>query len=132
MACLQSWQPICLVERRATLPGKFRRIMLVLLAIALAGGAGILALSRQRLNLEAPPDAGVARETEMHIAPEISGRLAAVYVRAGQPVKRGDLLALLSNPELAASVVQSKAALEQSRTDRNNVFAGVRQEEVNI
>jgi HlyD family secretion protein len=106
--------------------------MLVLLVIALAGGAGILALSWQRLNLEAPSIAGAVRETEVHIAPEISGRLAAVYVRGGQRVKRGDLLALLSNPELTASVVQSKAALEQSRADRNNVFAGARQEVVDI
>jgi HlyD family secretion protein len=41
-------------------------------------------------------------------------------------------LATLSNPELAASVVEAKAALAKARADRDNVFAGVRKEEVDI
>jgi HlyD family secretion protein len=53
-------------------------------------------------------------------------------VKPGQRVKKGDLLALLSNPELTASVLESKAALGRSRADRDNVFAGVRKEVVNI
>jgi len=39
-------------------------------------------------------------------------------------------LATLSNPELAASVTETKAALAQARADRDNVFAGVRQEQI--
>ncbi len=100
--------------------------------IALAGGASFVALGAQRTGLEGPPIPGVVRETEIHIAPEISGRLASVFVTAGQRVKKGDILALLSNPELTASVLESKATLEKTRADRDNVFAGVRKEEVNI
>jgi multidrug resistance efflux pump len=74
----------------------------------------------------------MVRETEILIAPEISGRLAAIYVRPRQHVKKGDLLALLSNPELTASVLESKAALGKAHADRDNVFAGVRKELVNI
>ena len=48
----------------------------------------------------------------------------------GQEVRKGDVLATLSNPELAASVAETKAALAQARADRDNVFAGVRQEQV--
>jgi HlyD family secretion protein len=111
---------------------KPRRAFLLLAVIVLAGGAGIFALSTLRPNPEAPLITGMVRETEILIAPEISGRLAAVYVRPGQKVKKGDLLALLSNPELTASVLQSKAALGNARADRDNVFAGVRKELVGI
>ncbi|MGA7323233.1 MAG: efflux RND transporter periplasmic adaptor subunit [Rhodomicrobium sp.] len=110
----------------------WRRIIRVLALIALAGGAGFLAAKWRRGVAEAPLIPGVVRETELHIAPEINGRLAAVYVRPGQLVKKGGLLALLSNPELTASVLQSKAALGKARSDRDNVFAGVRKEVVNI
>jgi HlyD family secretion protein len=109
-----------------------RRSILVLAAIALAGGVGILAFGTRQTEAEAPLIAGVVRETEIHIAPEISGRLASVFVIKGQRVKKGDMLALLSNPELTASVLESKAALAKARADRDNTFVGPRQEVVNI
>ena len=108
-----------------------RRRILILAVIALAGGAVFLAFRAQRTEAEAPLVPGVVRETEIHIAPEISGRLASVFVTKGQQVKKGDMLALLSNPELTASVIESKAALAKARADRDNVFVGPRQEVVN-
>jgi len=103
------------------------RAFLLLAVIALAGRASAL-----QANPAAPLIPGMVRETEILIAPEISGRLATVYVRPGQQVKKGDLLAILSNPELTASVLESKAALGKTRADRDNVFAGVRKEVVGI
>ncbi len=111
---------------------KSRRFLLLLAVIALAGGAGIFALGALRPNPEAPLITGMVRETEILVAPEISGRLATVYVRPGQRVKEGDLLAMLSNPELTASVLESKAALGKTRADRDNVFVGVRKEVAGI
>jgi len=109
-----------------------RRAFLLLAVIALAGGAGSVSLSALQATPEAPLMTGMVRETEILIAPEISGRLATVSVRPGQQVKKGDLLALLSSPELTASVLESKAALGKTRADRDNVFAGVRKELVDI
>jgi len=106
--------------------------------IALIGGMAVLAvavigavalLDRPRIN---PPIAGVVRETEIHIAPEVTGRLTALLVKSGQPVHKGDLLATLDNPELAASVGEAKAAWAAAQADRDNVYAGVRAEEVAI
>jgi HlyD family secretion protein len=108
------------------------RRILVLAVIALAGGAGFFAFGAQRTGPAVPPIAGVVRETQIRIAPEISGRLESVFVTKGQRVKKGDTLALLSNPELTASVFESKAALAKARADRDNVFVGVREEVVNI
>jgi HlyD family secretion protein len=48
----------------------------------------------------------------------------------GQRVSKGDLLAVLDSPELAASVEEAKSAERQARADRNHVFAGVRKEQV--
>ena len=108
------------------------RRILILAVIALAGGAGFLAFGAQGTGPAAPLIPGVVRETEIHIAPEISGRLEPVFVTRGQHVKKGDILAVLSNPELAASVFESKTALGKARADRDNVFVGPRQEVVNI
>jgi HlyD family secretion protein len=109
-----------------------RRAFLLVAVIALAGDAGSVSLSALQAKPEAPLITGMVRETEILIAPEISGRLATVSVRPGQRVKKGDLLALLSNPELTASALESKAALGKTRADRDNVFAGVRKELVDI
>jgi multidrug resistance efflux pump len=74
--------------------------------------------------------AGVVRATEIHIAPEVSGRLARVLVRPGQSVQRGEPLALLGNPELWAAVAEARAQVDKAQSDRDRVYAGVRQEEV--
>jgi multidrug resistance efflux pump len=76
-----------------------------------------------------PPLAGMVRQTEIRIAPEISGRLTSVAVRAGQAVRKGELLAQLDNPELAASLGEAKAAAASARAERANVYAGLRDEE---
>jgi multidrug resistance efflux pump len=74
--------------------------------------------------------AGVVRATEIHIAPEISGRLVRVLVQPGQSVPRGEPLALLGNPELWAAVAEAHAQVDKAASDRDRVYAGVRQEEV--
>ena len=76
------------------------------------------------------PILGVAHETEIRIAPETDGRLGSFQVSAGQTVRKGDILATLSNPELAAAVEEARANLATARADRANVDAGVRKEEV--
>ncbi|MDR3532198.1 MAG: biotin/lipoyl-binding protein [Rhodopila sp.] len=104
---------------------------------ALIIGAGILAAAafglwyaRSRQADTSAAVAGIVRTTEIHIAPEISGRLASVLVKPGQAVQLGEPLALLSNPELWATVVEARAQVEKAASDRDRVYAGLRQEEV--
>ena len=73
---------------------------------------------------------GSSHETEIRIAPEINGRVESFRVSAGQTVRKGDVLATLSSPELAAAVEEAKANLATARANRANVDAGVRKEEV--
>ena len=64
------------------------------------------------------------------IAPEVSGHLAQVLVSRGQHVNRGDVVALLSNPELFAAVGEARAQVDLAAATRDRVYAGAREEQV--
>ena len=102
-----------------------RRLILVLAGAALLAAVAIVFLVPRH----APPLAGMVRQTEIRIAPEISGRLTSVAVRAGQAVRKGALLAQLDNPELDASLGEAKAAAASAKAERAHIYAGVRDEE---
>jgi multidrug resistance efflux pump len=97
---------------------------------ALAAAAGILIFLIVKPGIVGQRAPGVVQSTEIKIAPEISGRLAQFAVAPGQNVHRGDTLAELSNPELEAALVLATAQLGQARAERDRIYAGPRQEEV--
>ena len=104
-----------------------RRRLVGIVILAAIGGGAIYLLLRS----EAPaPIEGIVHATEVRVAPEVGGHLAAVHVRKGDRVKRGDMLAELSALELSASVEQARAAFQSAVADRNNVVAGVRSEQI--
>jgi HlyD family secretion protein len=103
------------------------RLIAAVAALAVAAVAVAVLVPRQAA---APPIAGMVRQTEIRIAPEITGRLASVEVHAGQTVRKGEVLAVLDNPELAASLGEAKAAAASAKAERDRVFAGPRAEEV--
>jgi HlyD family secretion protein len=109
-----------------------RRPWLIGLAAVLVVGAVAAFVVLGSRPAAAPPIAGMVRQTEIRIAPEITGRLASIAVQAGQAVRKGELLAQLANPELQASLGEAQAALKSAIADRANVYAGVRAEEVAI
>jgi HlyD family secretion protein len=106
-----------------------RRARLLVVAIALAAIA-LIAYRAWTAPASQAPILGVVHETEIRIAPETSGRLAAVKVKPGDHVRKGDVLAILSTPELAASLLEAKANAASARANQANVNAGVRKEEV--
>ena len=73
---------------------------------------------------------GVVRTTEIRIAPEVAGQLAAIKVEPGARVRTGDIVAELSAVELTASVAQARAQLAAAKASRDHVYAGVRAEQV--
>src|SRR5271166_1042957 len=77
-----------------------------------------------------PSIVGVVRTTEVRVAPEVGGQLAAIKVHKGDRVRAGDVVAELSAVELTASVGQARATLAAATADRNNVYAGVRAEQI--
>ena len=102
------------------------RIVALGLIVVAAGACGYW-LSRPG---PTPPIVGLVRTTEVRIAPEVAGQLTAIKVRKGDRVRAGDVVAELSAIELTASAGQARAALAAATADRNNVYAGVRAEQV--
>jgi HlyD family secretion protein len=78
----------------------------------------------------ATPLIGIVRATEVRVEPEVTGQLVAITVEKGAHVHAGDVVAKLSAIELTAQVAQARAALAAATANRNNVYAGVRQEQV--
>jgi len=101
-----------------------------LLGVIVIGAIAFAAYRAWTASASSAPILGVVHETEIRIAPEASGRLIAVKVKLGDHVRKGDVLAILSSPELAASLLEAKANEAGARADRANVYAGVRKEEV--
>jgi HlyD family secretion protein len=104
--------------------GRRLRFLIAIGSITPAAYQAWTATAASALNL------GVVHETEIRIAPETSGRLVAVKVKPGDHVRKGDVLVLLSSPELAASLLEAKANAASARADRTNVLSGVRKEEI--
>ena len=104
-----------------------RRIAVLGLILVVAG-VGAYLLSRA----EPSQIIGVVRATEVRIAPEVAGQLATIKVQKGERVHAGDVVATLSAEELTAAVVQARAALDAARASRDNVYAGVRAEQVAV
>ncbi len=106
------------------------RIVLAILAVAVGVGLAAALVFRPWEANRRPPIIGVAHKTEILIAPDVNGRMTPFRVAAGQAVRKGDTLAVLSNPDLAAAVEEAKADLATARANEANVLAGVRQEEI--
>jgi HlyD family secretion protein len=106
---------------------KRARAGIIALGLILAAGAGGYVLWHRA---GATPVVGVVRATEVRVAPEVGGQLAAIKVQKGARVRAGDVVAELSAVELTAAVGQARAALAAASASRDHVYAGVRDEEI--
>jgi HlyD family secretion protein len=100
-----------------------------IVAIALVLVAGVLIYSGRRSG-SAATIVGVVRATEVRVEPEVDGQLVSIAVAKGVHVHAGDVLATLSAVELTAQADQARAALASATANRDNVYAGVRREQV--
>src|SRR5262245_27482394 len=105
-----------------------RIVALGVLILVAAGGVGY-ALWRSG---PPAPLVGVVRATQIRVAPEVGGQLAAVKVQKGAQVRAGEVVAELSAVELTAAVGQARAALAAAAANRDHVYAGVRAEEIAV
>jgi HlyD family secretion protein len=106
---------------------KARRAAIVAIALVLV--AGVLIYSVRRPG-SAATIVGVVRATEVRVEPEVDGQLVSIAVEKGAHVRASDVLARLSAVELTAQADQARAALASATANRNNVYAGVRREQV--
>ncbi|WP_076865649.1 HlyD family secretion protein [Bradyrhizobium mercantei] len=103
------------------------RVAMIAIPLVLVAGALIYAGSRAT---PAPAIVGVVRSTEVRIEPEVNGQLVSIAVGKGAQVRAGDVVARLSAVELTAQADQARAALAAAVASRNNIYAGVRREQV--
>src|ERR1700719_4614793 len=104
-----------------------RRAAIVATALVLV--AGVVIYSERRSG--SPTSiVGVVRATEVRVEPEVNGQLVSIAVEKGARVHAGDVLARLFAVELTAQANQARAALASATATRNNVYAGVRREQV--
>lgn len=109
--------------------GKANRAAIVVIALVLV--AGILIYCERRS--ESPATiVGIVRATEIRVEPEVNGQLISLTVGKGAFVHAGDILARLSATELTAQADQARAALASANANRNNVYAGVRREQLDF
>jgi HlyD family secretion protein len=100
-----------------------------IVAIALVLVVGVLIYFERRSG-PATTIVGVVRATEVRVEPEVDGQLVSITVEKGARVHTGKVLARLSAVELTAQADQARAALASATATRNNVYAGVRREQV--
>src|SRR6202048_3025133 len=106
---------------------KARRAAMVAIPLVLVAGVMVYSVRRSGSPFSI---VGVVRATEVRIEPEVNGQLVSIAVEKGAYVHAGDVLARLSAVELTAQADQARAALASATANRNNVYAGVRREQV--
>ncbi len=105
---------------------KIRRAAVVAIALLVAGAL----IYSVRRSGSAATIVGIVRATEVRVEPEVNGQLVSIAVEKGAHVHAGDVLARLAAVELTAQADQARAALASASANRNNVYAGVRREQI--
>ena len=72
---------------------------------------------------------GIVETTEIDIASKIPGRVDSLFVSEGEPVHKGEVLAVLSSKEIDAKVGQARGALDAAKAKLRMARNGARPEE---
>lgn len=94
----------------------------LILSIAVVTTVGLLQPEPQ------PPIQGQAETVDYRISGKIPARVARIYVREGDHVRRNDTLIALSAPDLTARYAQALAAFRVLEAAENKTFRGTRDE----
>jgi HlyD family secretion protein len=72
---------------------------------------------------------GIVETTEVDVASKIPGRVETIFVKEGDTVKKGDVLAVLESKEMDAKVEQARGVMEAAKARMTMVRNGARAEE---
>ena len=97
--------------------------VIILLAVGIFTGLGVILMHKQPLVLQ-----GQAEATEIRISGKLPGRIDTFFVQEGDWVHRGDTLVVINSPEVHAKYQQVNA-LEQVAVQQNKkIDAGTRRQ----
>lgn len=103
----------------------FYLVSAVLAGVTMFSLAGWFLLKPPPLILQGEVDT-----TQIQVSSKLFGRVAAVHVKKGEDVKKGQLLITLDSPEIQAKMAQATAAQRFADAQRDKAFKGPRQEEL--
>ena len=102
--------------------------------LALGGGDVLLGLHGLAALLLSRPGPetlqGEADATKVDVAAKVAGRLAAIAVKEGDTVEKGDPVATIESPEIRAKLDQAEAAKAGAVAQREKADRGAREEEI--
>lgn len=107
------------VERK--LPVKKRYVFIFLTIIAVLAGAYFL---YDMLGYQSTDDAYV-ETTTVSVSPKVAGEVVKVLVKDNQPVKAGDIVAVIDQRDYQVRLDQAKAAYERAILNQNNAHANL-------
>jgi HlyD family secretion protein len=94
-------------------------------ALILLGVLLLSACGRDRVTLQGETDA-----KHVNVAAKVSGRVDSLYVREGDSVQRGEIVATLDGPEIRAKAAQAVAARDAARALRDKAQHGSREQDI--
>lgn len=89
-------------------------------------GLGVAALGAGFLwTIQSPPLVvqGEVEASRVDLAPRVTGRIKQLNVDVGDDAKAGAVLVLMESPQLQASLLAARAALEVAKADRDRVYS---------
>ena len=117
--------------------GDMRKLLFVALILLIAGGAGAgIYYFRDRISINIPEFAkaepkeikGIVNGDEKTVSSQINGKITKMNLGKGTPVKQGELLIAIENPEYKAELDKAEKELREALT--KNAFTVVTTEEV--
>jgi HlyD family secretion protein len=76
------------------------------------------------------PLQGETDAKQVNVAAKVSGRVDSLFVREGDSVRRGQIVATLDGPEIRAKAAQAIAARDAARAIRDKAQRGSREEDI--
>lgn len=126
---------------------KYKKWIWGILAIVVVGAGVMYAKSKQKKVLTTV-ETGIAEKRtiyarvtesgtiqptiEVPVAPDVSGEIVELYIKEGQYVKKGQLLAVIRPDNYQAALEQSQAAVNTANSDYLQAQASTEQMKVNI
>ena len=71
-----------------------------------------------------PPLSGKARFETIHVSSKVPGRIGSIAVREGERVRKGDVLAVIEVPEIAARMEAAEGALKSASAKHRMALEG--------
>ncbi len=90
----------------------------------------VIRLKKEPMRTEIETVGTIYPQKEIGIIPKVAGRIEKVYVKEGDRVKSGALLAKIDQTDFLLAVNQAEAALATTQANLSNLLAGTRVEKI--